>query len=324
MAKYILIGIAAGLASGALYATVFTGSAAALLMFYIAPLPLFVAGLGWGALSAAAGAIAGALVLALTIDAKLGFVFAITVALAPVVLSHMALRSRPVLDAAGDPTGDREWYPEGNLVVWTAGMGIAILAVTLVVTGLGPEQLGELANQYKKVLDELAAGNEPEMQRMKEQFSNFIDWVPPYIPAISASIWLVSNLVNMLLAARLLTASGRSVRPWAPFRKLTLPPATVVALILAIICAFLMTGILGLIAKTAAATLVIVFVLLGLAVFHDMVHGRPMRIVALVGIYFLLLTFSAMAVFPLVALAIAETFLGLRARKASGSNPNST
>ena len=128
----------------------------------------------------------------------------------------------------------------------------------------------------------------------------------------------------MLLAARLLTASGRSVLPWSPFRKLTLPPATVVALILAIICAFLMTGILGLIAKTAAATLVIVFVLLGLAVFHDMVHGRPMRIVALVGIYFLLLTFSAMAVFPLVALAIAETFLGLRARKASGSNPNST
>ncbi|MGI9374136.1 MAG: DUF2232 domain-containing protein [Hyphomicrobiales bacterium] len=324
MAKYILLGIAAGLTSAALYATVFTGSVAALLMFYIAPLPLFVVGLGWGAISAGAGAVAGALALALAIDPKFGFVFAITVALAPAILSHLALRSRPVLDATGDPTGNREWYPEGGLVVWTAGLGIAILAATLVVTGLGPEKLVEIAQQYKQLLHELAAGNEPEMQRMKEQFSAFIEWVPPYIPAISASIWLFSNLINMLFAARILTISGRSVRPWAPFRKLTLPPATIIALILAIICAFLMTGILGLIAKTAAATLVIVYVLLGLAVFHDLVHGHAMRMVALVGIYFVLLTFSGLAVLPLIALALAETFLGLRARKAAASNNNST
>ena len=44
----LFIGIGAGLASALLFLSVTTGNPAAVMLFYAAPLPLFIAGFGWG------------------------------------------------------------------------------------------------------------------------------------------------------------------------------------------------------------------------------------------------------------------------------------
>ncbi|MGH6806373.1 MAG: hypothetical protein ACREEJ_05895, partial [Ensifer adhaerens] len=70
-----IVGIGAGLVSALLFAVVITGSPLAVLLYSAAPLPIFIAALGWnhraGLVATAAGAIAG--MIALSFAAGLNF-----------------------------------------------------------------------------------------------------------------------------------------------------------------------------------------------------------------------------------------------------------
>src|SRR5580693_10665611 len=63
MIAVLLIALAAGSASALMFASIISGALISLLLFYLAPLPLMVAALGWGPLGAAIGGIAAATVL---------------------------------------------------------------------------------------------------------------------------------------------------------------------------------------------------------------------------------------------------------------------
>src|SRR3954466_4557027 len=91
-----LIAIAAGAASALMFASIISGALISLVLFYLAPLPLMVAALGWGsATSLIGGGVAGV---------GLGFIFgipymaafALTIALPAWWLGHLALLARPV------------------------------------------------------------------------------------------------------------------------------------------------------------------------------------------------------------------------------------
>src|SRR5260370_32596363 len=60
MIAIVLIAIAAGSASALMFASIISGALISLLLFYLAPLPLMVAALGWGPLSATIGGISAA------------------------------------------------------------------------------------------------------------------------------------------------------------------------------------------------------------------------------------------------------------------------
>src|SRR5260221_12281200 len=60
MIAIVLIAIAAGSASALMFASIISGALISLVLFYLAPLPLMVAALGWGPLSATIGGIASA------------------------------------------------------------------------------------------------------------------------------------------------------------------------------------------------------------------------------------------------------------------------
>ena len=322
MAIYVLIGIIAGLAAAALYATVITGAAVALILFYIAPLPLFIAGLGWGAVSAVAGGIAGTVALSAAVDFRLGGVFAITVALAPVVLSHLALKSRPLPAEEGQASPGVEWYPEGRLVIWTAGLAVILVTATLFVTGTGPAQLRELLGEMmQRIMDIQGTAGVPENPELQSRMKDFVDVAALFVPAISASVWIAATLLNMALASKVLTASGRNVRDWAPFRNLTLPAGTEYAFVISIACAFLLTGTFGLVAKTATLALLTAIGILGLATIHFLVKDLPTRVMMLTALYALLFVFPGIGVLPVLAIAFGELIFGLRARKqASGGS----
>ena len=60
MIASLLIAFAAGAASALMFASIISGALISLLLFYLAPLPLMVAGLGWGPTTAAIGGLAAA------------------------------------------------------------------------------------------------------------------------------------------------------------------------------------------------------------------------------------------------------------------------
>ena len=66
MVAIVFIALAAGCASALMFASIISGALISMLLFYLAPLPLMVAAIGWGPLSAGIGGIAAACGLGVT------------------------------------------------------------------------------------------------------------------------------------------------------------------------------------------------------------------------------------------------------------------
>src|SRR3981189_1274684 len=119
MIAIVRIAIAAVYASALMFASIISGALISLLLFYLAPLPLMVAGLGWGPLSATIGGIAAATGLSALFGLPECMAFVVPVALPAWWLGHHALLRRPVTNAFSSGNGaspvapNIEWYPTG-------------------------------------------------------------------------------------------------------------------------------------------------------------------------------------------------------------------
>src|SRR6202011_5243165 len=81
MIAIVLIAMAAGCASALMFASIVSGALISLLLFNLAPLPLMVAALGWGPLSATIGGIVAATGLGAIFGFPYCIAFVVTVAL---------------------------------------------------------------------------------------------------------------------------------------------------------------------------------------------------------------------------------------------------
>ena len=97
MIAIVLIAIAAGCASALMFASIISGALISLLLFYLAPLPLMVAAIGWGPLSAIIGGIGAAIGLGAIFGLPYCIAFVVMVALPACWLGHLALLGRPAL-----------------------------------------------------------------------------------------------------------------------------------------------------------------------------------------------------------------------------------
>src|SRR5215831_4774981 len=71
MVQFVIIGLSAGAAAALLFASVTSGTLLSVPLFYLAPLPIMIAGLGWGHWAAVAAAMTGAV----SLGTIFGFVF---------------------------------------------------------------------------------------------------------------------------------------------------------------------------------------------------------------------------------------------------------
>src|ERR1700755_1424680 len=121
MMTTILIALAAGCASALMFASIISGALISLALFYLAPLPLMVAALGWGPLSSSIGGIAAAIGLGAVFGLPYCIAFVVMVALPAWGLGHLSLLGRPVATAVtpangASPAGPNlEWYPVGRI-----------------------------------------------------------------------------------------------------------------------------------------------------------------------------------------------------------------
>ena len=130
MVAIVFIALAAGCASALMFASIISGALISLLLFYLAPLPLMVAAIGWGPLGASIGGIAAACGLGATFGLPYGIAYAVTVALPAWWLGHLVLLGRPAANG-GSPANDAapaapefEWYPVGRMLVWISGFAM--------------------------------------------------------------------------------------------------------------------------------------------------------------------------------------------------------
>jgi Predicted membrane protein (DUF2232) len=312
MIALIAIALAAGAASALMFASIMSGELTSLVLFFLAPLPLMVAAIGWGPLCATIGGIAAVAGLGAIFNMPYGLAFAIAVALPAWWLGHLALLGRSATGSA--PAGSAvpatapalEWYPLGRILLWISL--IAALTTFAALLTLGSDAASITATQREALSRILSATDVP----VSAEMDRVIDAMIKVAPAVAAMFTTLTLSLNLWLAAKITATSGLLRRPWPDLRTTTLPPMTLAVLFAAIGICF-SGGLLAMLAIIVTAALLMAYALSGFAVLHTLTLALRSRAFWLGSTYALVVMF----VWPLlvmVALGLADAAFGLRQR----------
>jgi hypothetical protein len=318
MPYFAIFGLAGGFASAVLFTSaIYGGPTGRVLLYFLAPLPSFLAGLGWGAPSAMVAALAASAGIGLALGGIWpAFVFLLSQGLPIVILCHLALLNR----APGSGTPDEndasgaatvEWYPVGRLVAAGAIIAGSLSVMSLFMLG---GDLNEVRNGLREMIEKVFA-QDLAVLRDKPLTREEIDALAQLglylLPAASATSWLAGFSMNLWLAGRITNMSGRLVRPWPDIAAMTFPPGMAWGLAIAIAFSFL-PGYPGLISSGFAGALLFAYLLVGLAIIHYVTRGKPHRSIILWGVYFLLLLFNSWMAAIIALLGLAEPISPLK------------
>src|SRR5437764_2413406 len=264
MLQILLIGLAAGIASGLLFASLLAGSLFSFLLFYLAPLPIMIAGLGWSHFAALLAALVAAAGLAAAFGGFLFAAFLVGLGLPAWWLSYLALLARP---APASPEG-MQWYPVGRLVLWAALLGALGIILAVPTFGTDAESFhAGLRHAFDRLLH--AETNTPSAAPLilpgVSDAGRVLDFLVIVTPPAAAVVLTVVSLANLWLAGRIVKLSGRLKRPWPDLGGTALPRYAA-ALLVGAIAGVLAGDLFGIVAGALAASLLLAFALVGLAV----------------------------------------------------------
>ena len=313
-----LIGIGAGAAAALLFASVTSGALLSIPLFYLAPLPIMIAGLGWSHWSALTAAVAGALALAVAFGPVFFFSFLAGAGLPAWLLTYLAMLARPL----GNGAAAIEWYPPGRLVVWAAILGGLVVVIAIPNFGLDADSFrAGLRNALTHILrvETDAPANAPLKMPGVSNAGRLVDFLVAAIPPAAAVLATITNVLNLWLAARIVKFSGLLKRPWPALAAMTFPRVLTAALALVVALSFL-GSLIGIVAGVVSASLLMAYGVLGFAVLHALTRGMASRIFLLAGVYGVVLVLG-WPVLALCLLGLIEAAIDLRARLAPSPGP---
>ena len=318
-----LIGIGAGAAAALLFASVTSGSWLSIILFYLAPLPIMIAGIGWSHWAALTAALTAALALGLVFGTVFFFAFLAGAGIPAWWLGYLAMLARPAAAGAnGGSPAALEWYPPGRLVVWAAVLAALIVVVAIPNFGTDAESFRAGLNQALSRMLRIETGAPAGTPLTVPGVSNaerLIDFMVTAIPPAAAVLATITNTFNLWLSARIVKFSGLLKRPWPQLPAMTFPPLAAAALAIAMILSFF-GGLIGIVAGVLSASLLMAFGVLGLAVLHAITQGIASRGFLLGGVYAAVVVFG-WPVLALCLLGLAEAAFDLRQRLARKRGP---
>lgn len=320
MMQFGFVGIGAGAAAALLFASVTSGSFISVILFYLAPLPIMIAGLGWNHWSALIGAAAGSLLLVGLFGSVFSLGFLAAVGAPGWWLSRLAMTGRPA--SGGENATSLEtsidWFPPGMLVVWAALIAAALVLVSIPMVGL------DAASFHAAMVDNLARvlrletgtpAGKPLSVPGVDNVSRMLDVLAVIVPPAAAVMATLVSLIDLWLAGRIVKFSSRLARPWPQLSAMTFPRWLAFLYVAAVGLSFA-GGLTAIAASVLAASLTIAYAVLGFAVLHEITRGLDSRPFVLGGAYASVLVFG----WPIVALSLLgliETGMSLRARAAT-------
>jgi hypothetical protein len=319
MIAIVLIAIVAGSASALMFASVISGALISLLLLYLAPLPLMVAALGWGPLSAAIGGIAAATGLGIIFGLPYCIAFTVAVALPAWWLGHLVLLGRPmahdVPSGGGAPHAapELEWYPLGRILLWISGLAALTTMAALLTLGTDAAAItSALRGGLLRTIGFRQAATAGETER-------WVDALVTIGPAAAAMVATMTLALNLWLAGKITATSGRLHRPWPDLTSLALPPMTLAAFCVAIALCF-GGGLLSIMARIVAAALMMAYAFTGFAVLHTLTLALKSRALWLGCTYAVVVVFS-WPILVMAVLGLADAIFAIRRRYLQGRPP---
>jgi hypothetical protein len=312
MIAIVLIAMAAGCASALMFASIVSGALISLLLFYLAPLPLMMAALGWGPLSATIGGISAATGLGAIFGLPYCIAFVLTVALPAWWLGHLALLGRPVANGVLSGNGaspvapDLEWYPVGRILIWITGFAALTTMAALLTLGTDAATItGALRRGLLRIIGQSDPATSAEVEQR-------IDALVAIAPAAAALVAMLTLTLNLWLAAKITATSARLHRPWPDLKSAALPPMTLATLCVAIAFCFA-GGLLAILGQIVTAALMMAYAFTGFAVLHTLTLASKNRAIWLCCTYVLVMVIG-WPILVMVALGLADAIFGLRQR----------
>jgi hypothetical protein len=302
MPTFALAAAGAGLASAAFHSALLTGSFGAIILAYLAQLPLYLVGMWMGTASAAAAVITATVVLA----AAGGFLFALAYLLvnaAPALLmTYLAQHNRPGTD------GRIEWYPPGLLITWLVSLGALIfLGLYIFHAGEPGGAEGVLRRALEGGFLQLAAPGTDNAA-----LGDVAALLARFLPGVVATSWIGMVIINGVLAQGLLVRFQRNVRPSPQMADIDLPRWLLGATAIALAGSF-MPGNPAFLGGNLFLIFILAYALAGLGVLHVLTAHTASRTLLLAITYALVFMFG----WPLIIaalLGLAEPWLNLRRR----------
>jgi hypothetical protein len=314
MVQFVFIGIGAGIASALLFLAPLGGTSFALPLFFLSGLPIAIAGLGWGALAAVLAAAVAAAIIGLGVAPPAGAIH-LAVFGAPLAwLTRMALLSRASAD--GRTT---EWFPLGRLLFHAAITAAAGTVIAGAIVGFDP---AALAADMTAMLTAWMSGSPELGTPSPAELAPFVRANVALMPFTVPAITLFVTVLNLWLASRVVSASGRLARPREPAWTAALPIEAPILFAIAL-AVLLLPGVIGTVASAVAGAVAAAAALAGLAVLHAVTLGTNLRGAILVAAYVATI-FLGLPIFLFALLGFADTFFHFRARRPGGAPPPAT
>ena len=301
----LLIALAAGLASATMFASIISGALISLVLFYLAPLPLMVAALGWGSATALIGGVIAALGLGLMFGIPYMAAFALTVALPAWWLGHITLLARPVSD---DPqlanlSPALDWYPTGRILAWAAVFASITTISALFTLGTDADTINAALRRGLTRIMGMRGTSSGETDRV-------VDALVAIAPGAATIIAMTTLTLNLWLAAKITTTSGQLKRPWPDLRTTTLPRKLLFVLLAAVALCFT-GGLLAMAAQILSSALLMAYAVTGFAVLHTVTQTFSGRAFVLGAAYAATL-FIGWPLLGMISLGLADAVFGIR------------
>lgn len=306
--QVLLIGLGAGIVSALLFVALASGSVLSVALFYLAPLPVMIAGLGWGHVAALAASLTAAIGLGIGAGFWFSLAFLAGVGVPAYVLSYLAMLARPA-------NSDFEWYPIGRVVLAAAILATVATALTIPVFGLDIDTyragLKEIFSRVLRLQLGIAEG-QPLVLPNGDDPERILAVLTLIMPPLAAALSMLAHLANLYLAGRIARASGRLARPW-PDLSATVFPFSAPLLLFGVLVLSFLHSIVGIAAGAFTACLLVAYALLGLAVLHHVTRAMALRGLIL-GVTWGLLLVLGWPVVVLALIGLADGLLNFRQR----------
>lgn len=305
MMTSLLIALAAGIASATMFASIVSGAIVSLLLFYLAPLPLMVAALGWGSMTALIGGLIAGAGLAAIFSFSYTAAFLLTIALPAWWLGHLALLARPV---SNDPqlaglAPALDWYPTGRILAWSA-LFASITTISALLT-LGTDDATIGASLRRGLLRVMGSRDIAQGDRER-----LLDALVAIAPAAATIIAMMTLTFNLWLAAKITNTSSRLKRPWPDLRTTTLPKMAMAATAVTLALCFT-GGLIAIMAQISTSALMMAYALTGFATLHTVTQAFSGRSFVLGAAYAATL-FIGWPVIAMISLGLADAAFGIR------------
>jgi hypothetical protein len=304
------IAVGAGLVSGLLFIAAVTGGMGGVLaLVLLTPLPIAIAGFAWGWIVAAIATATSFGFLTLVGSVYAGLFHLLLFGLPTCAAIYFLLLNREYTKASGRLTV--EWYPIGYVLFGLAITSGVVATVALVIVGSSTAQL---ENHVRTVVDRMMAADIPWPGGEKptaDQLGDLVKLLTASFPAAIATSWLWIVTFNLWIGAKIARTSGLLTRPWPNVSLIALPRFAGVALAISVALSFL-DEYPGHIATGFGAGIFVAFMLVGLAIVHNVTWKNPVRPLLLVALYAFLLFLNPLSGLAIATIALIEPFLPMR------------